>query len=304
MSTQTTENERNKAVLASTSGGGIGGGVGESIKNLSTIVKLAKSKLTKLKKAGLPNTKANSKTDFLTPKAKKIFIPLWKAFKEAPILRHFDPKRHIRIENNVSGYAIGEVLSQMILDYSNHLDQLFSNHVTHKNLNLISFKSKIGQWHPIAFFSQKMIPAETRYKIHDQKLLVIIEAFKTWRHYLKRCKYKVLVFITDNNFCQFMDTKSLSSYQVRWVQELSWYHFQIHYCQGKANAVADALFCFSKRSQAKKKMLLDENTQIFYYLQTSLTKASLAKLSLLDHKTANLSLLHQLFIYGIHVLPW
>ncbi len=70
-----------------------------------------------------------------------------------------------------------------------------------------------------------MIPTETQYKTHDQELLAIIEAFKTWRHYLKGCKYEVLVLTDYNNLRQFMDTKSLSSRQVRWAQELSRYHF-------------------------------------------------------------------------------
>ena len=41
-----------------------------------------------------------------------------------------------------------------------------------------------------------------------------------------------------------MDTKSLSSMQVRWARELSRYHFRIHYRQGKANAAVDALSRF------------------------------------------------------------
>ncbi len=68
---------------------------------------------------------------------------------------------------------------------------------------------------PIAFFSQKMIPAETRYKTHDQELLAIVETFKTWRHYLEDYKYEVLVFTDHNNLCRFMNTKSQSSCQVR-----------------------------------------------------------------------------------------
>ena len=38
-----------------------------------------------------------------------------------------------------------------------------------------------------------------------------------------------------------MDTKSLSSQQVRWAQELFQYHFQIDYRQDKANAATNAL---------------------------------------------------------------
>ena len=99
-------------------------------------------------------------SDFLTPKAKLAFTELRQAFLKAPILHHFDPERHIRIETDASGYAIGGVLSQLTSDDS-------------------------GRWHPVAFFSRKMIPAETRYETHDGELLAIVEAFKTWRHYLE-----------------------------------------------------------------------------------------------------------------------
>ena len=60
-----------------------------------------------------------------------------------------------------------------------------------------------------------MIPAQTRYKTHDQELLAIVEAFKTWYHYLEDCKFEVLVFTNHNNLRWLMDTKSLSSRQVR-----------------------------------------------------------------------------------------
>ena len=44
-----------------------------------------------------------------------------------------------------------------------------------------------------------MIPAKTRYKTYDGKFLAIVEAFKTWRHYLEGCKHEVFVFINHNN---------------------------------------------------------------------------------------------------------
>ncbi len=145
LSTQAIENEKNQDA-PSAAVGADGSNIGGSIKNLSTAAKSAKSKKPNL-------AKANSGTDFLTPGAKEAFIHLRKAFTEAPILRHFDPERHIRIETDASGYAIGGVLSQMTSD------QHSSGHVTHEDPN--SPKSEIGQWHPIAFFSQKMIPVET-----------------------------------------------------------------------------------------------------------------------------------------------
>ncbi len=39
-------------------------------------------------------------------------------FVKAPILNHFDPERHIRIEMDTSGYAVGGILSQLTLDDS------------------------------------------------------------------------------------------------------------------------------------------------------------------------------------------
>ncbi len=74
-----------------------------------------------------------------------------------------------------------------------------------------------------------MIPIKTRYEIYDGKLVAIVEAFKTWRHYLEGCKHEFLMLTDHNNLQRFMDSKSLSSRQVRWAQELSRYHFRIDY---------------------------------------------------------------------------
>ncbi len=111
---------------------------------------------------------------------------------EAPILNYFDSEHHIRIETDASGYAIGGILSQLTSDDS-------------------------GRWHPIVFFSRKMSPAKTWYETHNTELLVIVEVFKTWRHYLEGYKYEVFVLKYHNNFQRFMDTKSLISRQVRWA---------------------------------------------------------------------------------------
>lgn len=48
----------------------------------------------------------------------------------------------------------------------------------------------------------------------------------------------------------------------------------------KANGAVNALFSFPQRSQTKETTLQAESTQIFHYLQTLLTRASLAELSL------------------------
>ena len=50
---------------------------------------------------------------FLTANTRQAFTQLRQVFTKAPILSHFDPKRHIRVETDVSNYAIGGVLSQL-----------------------------------------------------------------------------------------------------------------------------------------------------------------------------------------------
>ena len=150
---------------------------------------------------------------------------------------------------------------------------------------------------PLYFF-RKMILAETRYKTHNAELLAIVEAFKTCCHYLEDCKYKVLVLTNYNNLWQFMDTKSSSSCQVRWAQELSRHYFQINYWKSKANIAADALSGFLRRSVNEEEKLWAKNTQIFHCLQTSFTKASLSGLSC----KPDFSLLHQVLICSTYVL--
>lgn len=76
---------------------------------------------------------------------------------------------------DIFGYAIGDILSLLTLES--------------------------GQWHFVAFFSRKMIPAKIWYKTHNQKLLAIVKNFKTWRYYLEGYKFKVLIFTNHNNIC-------------------------------------------------------------------------------------------------------
>jgi len=59
-----------------------------------------------------------------TDKQQAAFDELKSKFGEAPMLRHFDPSKKIRIETDASIFAVGAILSQLFED---------------------------GIWHPIAF---------------------------------------------------------------------------------------------------------------------------------------------------------
>ena len=166
---------------------------------------------------------------FLTPDTRQVFIQLRQTFTKTPILQYFKPERHIRIKTDVFSYAISGALS------------------------LIT--SEMGQWHLVAYYLQKIIQAKIHYETHNTKLLAIVKAFKNWCHYLESGQYKVLLLTNYNNLRQFIDTKSLSSRQVHWAQELSCYSFCINHCQSKANRVADVLFHYFQWSQGKEEIL-------------------------------------------------
>lgn len=51
-----------------------------------------------------------------------------------------------------------------------------------------------------------MILIEIQYKTYNRELLAIIEAFKTWGHYLKHCKNIILRFSNYNNLQKIIDT--------------------------------------------------------------------------------------------------
>ena len=73
--------------------------IGKKIQKLSKSKNLSKSK------------KTVRSSDFLTFGAKLAFTKLKQMFSKIPIFHHFDLEHHIRIETNISGYAIVGVFS-------------------------------------------------------------------------------------------------------------------------------------------------------------------------------------------------
>ena len=78
--------------------------VGKKVQKTSRSKNLSKSK------------KTVESSNFFIPRANLAFIKLRQVFFKAPILYHFDLEYYILIETDESGYAIGGVLSQLILD--------------------------------------------------------------------------------------------------------------------------------------------------------------------------------------------
>jgi hypothetical protein len=174
------------------------------------------------------------------------FDALKKAFTTAPMLAHFHPERRIKLETDASVIGLAGTLSQWVPDTT---------------------EPKNGEWHPVAFFSKKLEPAEQNYETHDQELLAIVKSFEQWRHYLEGSQYPIQVFADHNNLKYFMETTTLSRRQARWAQALSAYDFTISYRPGRMNP-ADAP---SRRPDYEPER--DQQNIMLPTLQTKLKKA-------------------------------
>jgi len=96
-------------------------------------------------------------------------------------------------------------------------------------------------WQPIAFFSHRLKPAETRYSTFSRELLAIYLAIKQFRHFLE-----------GRDFCVFTDHKPLtfalnsspdrhSPREVRHLDYVSQFTSDLRHVKGSENTVADAL---------------------------------------------------------------
>jgi hypothetical protein len=73
------------------------------------------------------------------------------------VLVYFDETRATKLETDASDGVVSEALSQLT-------DQ--------------------KEWHPIAFFSKTMNPAQCNYFIYNKKLLAIVLSLKKWKQFL------------------------------------------------------------------------------------------------------------------------
>ncbi|RJE17540.1 to reverse transcriptase, partial [Aspergillus sclerotialis] len=143
-----------------------------------------------------------------TLQEKLAFRRLIAAFQAAPLLRHFDPEKHIRLETDASNNGMAGIMSQ---------------------------PDDKGVYHPIAFWSKKFSGAELNYGTPDQELFAIVWSFKQWRHYLEGAQYPIEVFSDHANLQSFMRQPKINGRQARWCLYLTPFEFIIKHRPGKLN---------------------------------------------------------------------
>jgi transposase InsO family protein/predicted aspartyl protease len=171
-----------------------------------------------------------------TEQCQEAFDLLKRAVLEAPILHFFDYDLPTMVEADASNGVVAGVLSQQ--------------------------DPQTGRWHPVAFFSKTMQPAELNYDIHDKEMLAVVLSLDEWRAELEGLQTPFLVYSDHRALEYFMTTKKLSARQARWAEYLSRFHFKLAYRAGKSNERADALSRRTEEVAEQARTIAVHRTQI------------------------------------------
>lgn len=144
----------------------------------------------------------------------KAFDDVKAALCSAQALGVADESKQFILHTDASDFAIGAVLSQ---------------------------RNDAGKLVPLGYMSRKLSDAECGYGTYDKEALAILEALRHWRMYFVGVQQAVQVH-TDHNALRFIaKQKIISPRQIRWLEELRYYWFEIQHIAGTENTAADAL---------------------------------------------------------------
>ncbi|BHF74080.1 hypothetical protein SprV_0401716400 [Sparganum proliferum] len=159
--------------------------------------------------------KSKAKPIELSPAARSSFEAAKKALADATLLHHLssDPHAQLILTTDASNSAVGAVLHQQVNN----------------------------QLQPLAFFSQKLQPAQTRYSTFSRELLAIYLAIRHFRHPLEGRDFSVHTDHEPLTYALRAKPDRYSPREVRHLDYISQFTADIRYVRGSHNVVADAL---------------------------------------------------------------
>jgi len=132
-------------------------------------------------------------------------------------------------------------------DFSNP----FELHCDASKLGIGAVLSQNGR--PVAFFSEKLSGAKSRYNTYDIEFYAVVQAVRHWRHYLFLQEF---VLFTDHDALKHMGSQDkISSRHASWAAYLQQFTFVIKHKAGIQNRVADAL-------SRRKNLLVDMRVKV------------------------------------------
>lgn len=149
----------------------------------------------------------------LSEEAKSAFTKIKQAVADATMLQHPHNRAPLSLAVDASNTAVGAVLQQMINK----------------------------QWNPIAFFSKRLSPTETRYSTFGRELLAIYLAIRHFRHFVEGREFTVFTDHKPLTYALSSSTDRYSPRETRQLDYVSQFTSDIRHVSGVNNPVADAL---------------------------------------------------------------
>jgi len=132
-----------------------------------------------------------------------------------PCLAHADLDKTFRMQTDALAYAYGAALSQ---------------------------KQNDRKFHPVAFMSKSMLPAEQNYDAYDREALGIIKPLQHWQYWLQGTKKPIEVITNHKNLLSgFNNTPTPSKQHLHWLESLKGFDCLYYHTPGAKNTVADIL---------------------------------------------------------------
>ena len=129
-----------------------------------------------------------------------------------PILHCPDESREFLLQSDASERGIGAVLSQM---------------------------TEEGVERPVAFFSRKLLPRETRYSTVEKECLGVVAALKHFDVHLVGRRFTI---VTDHKALQYLQTMQNANPRLtRWALAIQPFDFQVTHRPGRLHSNADGL---------------------------------------------------------------
>ena len=171
------------------------------------------------------------------PHAAQIMLPLYKAIAKKAKLVEWTEDRTDAFTKVKEALAQATMLVHPVSDAPTALT------VDASNLAVGGVLEQLidGVWKPLAFFSRKLRPPETKYSAFDRELLALYLAIRHFRYFLEA---RPFVAYTDHKPLTFAFSKisePWSPRQQRQLATISEFTTHIRHIAGKDNCVADAL---------------------------------------------------------------
>src|SRR5687768_2981760 len=151
------------------------------------------------------------------------------------------------------------IMRETLLAYPD-FSEVFDIHTDASLTQLGACISQDGK--PIAFYSQKLNPAQTRYTTTERELLSIVEVLKEFRNILLGQQIHVHTDHTNLTYKKFNSDRVM-----RWRLNIEEYSPDFQYIKKEKNVVADALsrLEMDEKPSLHKALITDEMCSDWYY---------------------------------------